>query len=99
MATIKVNTKYPESDNGNFDPVFEEGFAYELEARLNKKFEKNNGNILMNYFPDRLTDNFEINANEDGNNVSMAFIEIIKKISGEFFRKEYNMSKVDSSVS
>ncbi len=90
MATVKVNTHYPENDEGNIDPVFEEDFAYTLEARLNKKFEKYDTNILVNYFPDRLTDNFEINASEDGSNVSMAFINEIKEISNNFFSKEYN---------
>ena len=90
MATVKVNTVYPKLEDCRLDPVFKETFAYQLSSFLSKRFEKNVTDIVLNYFPERPKDNFEIAPSKEGVSISNTFTEYIKEISNKKLKKGFS---------
>ena len=87
MATVRVNTVYPNIENCELDPVFEEAFAYELSALLNNRCEYVDTDILVNYFPERLKNNFEVAAEKEGAYLHKGLAEYIKSLSNTFLNE------------
>jgi hypothetical protein len=74
MANVKVKTEYPKPADPSLDPVFEEGFAYELEVYLNEQLSHSEGDIQVTYLPGEIDGRFEVatSENDDSGNGALS---------------------------
>ena len=79
MANIKVDVRYEKDQQEVLDPVFEETFAFELQAYLNEEFKHTAGDICVAYLPGGIKDRFEITSGQNSGVKNQSLYEEIRK--------------------